>query len=103
MVLQISVQSRGSTAVMLLAGDLDSKTQADFKKKAEELLGNSGVSQVTLDFSKLQSIEPSSSGMIMFLSHTAKSRNKAISISNPNPGVLQFLHRANLGKIVPIN
>lgn len=102
MTVQISIQSRGAATVMQVAGVLNSATQAQFKQKAEEVLGQPGVSQLTFDFSRLQSIEPSSSGMIMFLNHTAKSKNKTLSITNPTPAVLQFLQKANIGKIVPI-
>jgi anti-anti-sigma factor len=103
MSIEISIRATPPNAVMSVSGVLDSKTQSVFKQKSEEVLNQSALSKITLDFSRLQSLDASVSGMIMFFNHAAKSKNKTLAIANANPTVLQFLQKANLNKVMPIN
>ncbi len=103
MSIDISIRATPPNAVMSVAGILDSKTQGAFKQKSEEILAQANLSKITLDFARLQSLDASVSGMIMFFNHAAKAKNKTIAIANANPAVLSFLHKANIGKVMPIN
>jgi anti-anti-sigma factor len=103
MPIDVSVQANGPTATVAVKGALDSSSQATFKQQLEPVLGDSSVSEIKLDFSGLQSIESSSSGMLMFLNHSAKAKNKTVGIANANPDVLAQLHKANLGKVMTIH
>jgi anti-anti-sigma factor len=102
MAINVSVQASGSQASVHLRGVLDSMSQAVLKQQLEPVLSNGSVSQIRLDFGGVQSMEAASAGMLMMLSHTAKARNKAIGIVNANAAVLALMHKANLGKVIPI-
>jgi len=102
MSITVSVQASGQQASVLLRGVLDSMSQSMLKQQIEPVLANSAVTQIRLDFGGVQSMEAASAGMLMMLSHTAKSRNKALGIVNANPTVLAMMHKANLGKVIPI-
>lgn len=102
MSISVSVQASGPQASVMLRGVLDSMSQAALKQQLEPVLSNAAISQIRLDFGGVQSMEAASAGMLMMLSHTAKSRNKAIGICNANAGVLALMHKANLGKVIPI-
>ena len=102
MSISVSVQANGPQASVLLRGVLDSLSQAMLKQQLEPVLSNGGVSQIRLDFGGVQSMEAASAGMLMMLSHTAKSRNKTLGIVNANPTVLALMHKANLGKVIAI-
>ncbi|CAL75165.1 putative anti-sigma-factor antagonist family [Bradyrhizobium sp. ORS 278] len=102
MSITLSVQSAGNVATVVVRGALTSDTQTAFKQQVEPVLSNPSVSKIKLDFSGLQSIEAASSGMLMFLSATAKSKNKSLGVSNANQQVLAVMHKANLGKVLEI-
>jgi anti-anti-sigma factor len=102
MSITVSIQASGAQTSVMLRGVLDSMSQATLKQQLEPVLSNGGVSQIRLDFSGVQSMEAASAGMLMMLSHTAKSRNKAIGIVNANAAVLALMHKANLGKVITI-
>jgi len=102
MSITVSVQSSGPQASVMLRGVLDSMSQATLKQQLEPVLANGAVSQIRLDFAGVQSMEAASAGMLMMLSHTAKSRNKTLGICNATPPVLALMHKANLGKVIPI-
>ena len=102
MSINVSVQSNGAQASVLLRGTLDSMSQVTLKQQLEPVMANGAVSQIRLDFGGVQSMEAASAGMLMMLSHTAKSRNKALGIVNANPAVLALMHKANLGKVISI-
>jgi anti-anti-sigma factor len=102
MSITVSVQANGPQASVMLRGVLDSMSQATLKQQIEPVLANGAVTQIRLDFGGVQSMEAASAGMLMMLSHTAKSRNKALGIVNAQPGVLALMQKANLGKVIPI-
>jgi anti-anti-sigma factor len=102
MSISVSVQSNGPQASVILRGVLDSMSQAALKQQLEPVLSNGAISQIRLDFGGVQSMEAASAGMLMMLSHSAKSKNKAIGICNANATVLSLMHKANLGKVIPI-
>jgi anti-anti-sigma factor len=102
MSITVSVQATGSQASVQVKGVLDSMSQAAFKQQLEPVLANGAVNQIRLDFAGLQSMEAASAGMLMMLSHTAKSKNKGIGIVNANQAVLALMHKANLGKVISI-
>lgn len=102
MSITVSVQSSGPQASVMLRGVLDSMSQATLKQQLEPVLANGAVSQIRLDFGGVQSMEAASAGMLMMLSHTAKARNKTLGICNCTPPVLALMHKANLGKVIPI-
>lgn len=102
MSISVSIQATPPQASVVLRGTLDSMSQAAFKQQIEPVLANGAISQIRLDFSGVQSMEAASAGMLMMLSHTAKSRNKAIGIVNANASVLSLMHKANLGKVISI-
>lgn len=102
MSINISVQASGAQASVILRGALDSMSQATLKQHLEPVLANGAISQIRLDFSGVQSMETASAGMLMMLSHTAKARSKSLGICNANPTVLALMHKANLGKVIPI-
>ncbi|MBK1659283.1 STAS domain-containing protein [Paracraurococcus ruber] len=102
MSINVSVQANGPLASVTLRGTLDSMSQSMLKQQLEPVLANAAVNQIRLDFSGVQSMEAASAGMLMMLSHTAKSRNKAVGIVNANPSVLALMHKANLGKVLTI-
>jgi anti-anti-sigma factor len=85
-----------------LRGVLDSMSQATLKQQIEPVLANGAISQIKLDFGGVQIMEAASAGMPMMLSHTAKAKNKALGIVNANATVLALMHKANLGKVIPI-
>ncbi|NKC33763.1 STAS domain-containing protein [Falsiroseomonas selenitidurans] len=102
MSINVSIQAQGAQASVTLRGVLDSMSQATLKQQLEPVLANAGVTQIRLDFSGVQSMEAASAGMLMMLTHTAKSRNKTVGIVNANPAVLSLMHKANLGKVIQI-
>jgi len=102
MSITVSIQASGPQASVLLRGTLDSMSQATLKQQLEPVLANGAISQVRLDFSGVQSMEAASAGMLMMLSHTAKARSKTLGIVNANAAVLALMHKANLGKVIPI-
>ncbi|SFK70931.1 MULTISPECIES: STAS domain-containing protein [Falsiroseomonas] len=102
MSINVSVQASGSQASVTLRGVLDSMSQATLKQQLEPVLANGAVTQIRLDFAGVQSMEAASAGMLMMLSHTAKSKNKSVGIVNANPAVLSLMHKANLGKVLQI-
>lgn len=102
MSITVSVQSSGPQASVMLRGVLDSMSQATLKQQLEPVLANGAVNAIRLDFGGVQSMEAASAGMLMMLSHTAKSRNKTLGICNVPAPVLALMHKANLGKVIPI-
>ncbi|GEM_PF-2353319 len=102
MSITVSVQANGPQASVQLRGVLDSMSQATLKAQLEPVMSNGAVTNIRLDFGGVQSMEAASAGMLMMLSHTAKSRNKAFGIVNANPTVLALMHKANLGKVISI-
>jgi anti-anti-sigma factor len=102
MSVSLSIQANGPMAVVMVRGALTSQSQAVFKQQVEPILGNPAVSKIKLDFSGLQSLEAASSGMLMFFSHAAKSKNKSVGIANASASVLAVMHKANLGKVLEI-
>ncbi len=98
----LSITANGPTAVVAVRGALTSQSQGTFKQQVEPVLSNPNFSKIRLDFAGLQSIEAASSGMLMFFSHTAKSKNKTVGVANANQGVLAVMHKANLGKVLEI-
>lgn len=102
MSINVSIQTTGTQASVTLRGVLDSISQATLKQHLEPVLANASVTQIRLDFSGVQSMEAASAGMLMMLTHTAKSRNKTVGIVNASPGVLSLMSKVNLGKIVQI-
>jgi anti-anti-sigma factor len=102
MSINVSVQANGPQASVTVRGVLDSITQATLKQQLEPVLANAGVTQIRLDFAGVQSMEAASAGMLMMLSHTAKSRNKTVGIFNASPAVLALMSKVNLGKIIQI-
>ena len=102
MSVSLSIQANGPLAVVTVRGALTSQSQGTFKQQVEPVLGNPGVSKIKLDFAGLQSIEAASSGMLMFFSHSAKSKNKTVGVANANQSVLAVMHKANLGKVLEI-
>lgn len=102
MSINISVQANGQNASVVLRGALDSMTQSVLKQQMEAVLTNGTITTIKLDFGGVQSMEAASAGMLMMLSHTAKSKNKALGIINANAAVLSMMHKANLGKVISI-
>lgn len=103
MSLSVNIRPAPPIAVAALQGILNSTSQQALKQELEPVLGNGQFNTIQLDFSNVQSIEPASSGMLMMLSHTAKAKNKTISVSNANGAVLATMHKANLGKVLQIS
>jgi len=102
MSISVSVQASGPQASVMLRGVLDSMSQSALKQQLEPVFSNPSVNAVRLDFAGVQSMEAASAGMLMMLSHTAKSKNKTLGIVNANGAVLAMMHKANLGKVISI-
>ena len=102
MSVSLSIQANGALAIVSVRGALTSQSQGTFKQQLEPVLANPSISKIKLDFSGLQSLEAASSGMLMFFSHAAKSKNKAVGVANSNSSVLAVMHKANLGKVLDI-
>jgi len=102
MSVNLSIQANGALAIVIVRGSLTSQSQAVFKQQIEPVLVNPSISKIKLDFAGLQSIEAASSGMLMFLSHAAKAKNKSLGVVNSNQAVLAVMQKANLGKVLDI-
>lgn len=86
----------------MLRGDLTGASQSDLKQKMQAVLADGSIRAIKLDFSGVTSIESTSTGTLMLLSHTAKAKSKTLGIVNASPQVLSAMNKANLGKIIPI-
>ena len=81
---------------------LTAKARRRSSSRSNRSSATPSISKIKLDFSSLQSLEAASSGMLMFLSHSAKSKNKTLGVANANQQVLAVMHKANLGKVLQI-
>lgn len=98
---EITLSANDLAAILATKGTLDSKVSTVFKSKSDEAL-KLERKEINIDFRGLASLDASAAGMLMFFNYAAKSKGKAIAISNASPAVLQVLNRANLGKMLTI-
>lgn len=90
-------------AVISLEGRFDFNRHREFRGVCDQALGESGVREVEVDFSKVEYIDSSALGMLLMLRDNARLANKTVRLANCRGSVRQILDIANFAKLFPIN
>ena len=101
--MQTTVLMDADKAIVKLVGRFDFNTHRDFRSAYEQLLADTGICSVTVDFSSVDYLDSSALGMLLMLRDRLSSANKEVMLSGVRGNVKQVLDIANFNKLFQIS
>lgn len=92
----------GSTARLSLEGRFDFHSHRDFRGAYENALAQAGVSDIVIDFGRVDYLDSSALGMLLLLREKAEAAGRKVRLANLSGSVKQVLEIANFGKLFAI-
>ena len=101
--MDINVQVSRDTARLNLSGRFDFTAHREFRRHAEELTKQAGVTQVEVDLGGVSYLDSSALGMLLLLKETAQRTNQSVALINCHGTVRQVLEVANFDKLFKLS
>lgn len=96
------IDREGRNARLRLAGRFDISTHAVFRNAYVDVLHESGIDKLIVDFSDVSYIDSSALGMLLLLRERMTAAEKVIELVNCQPSVRQVFAIANFNKLFTI-
>lgn len=100
--MQITVDTVGNTTTIHLDGRFNFDSHREFRGAYDPQLGNSAVSNLEIDLSKVEYLDSSALGMLLMLRERAQASNKKLVLRKPSASVAQILDIANFSRLFEI-
>lgn len=101
--MEASVSRDGSQAIIKLSGRFDFNTHREFRSAYENVVTDSGVREVQVDFGGVDYLDSSALGMLLMLRDKASGTGKEVGLVGVRGNVKQVLDIANFGKLFKIS
>ena len=101
--MQTNVLKEAGNAVVKLAGRFDFNTHRDFRSAYEQLIGDTEIRSVTVDFSGVDYLDSSALGMLLMLRDKLGGAGKEVALTGVRGNVKQVLDIANFSKLFNIS
>ena len=96
------VKLRGPVGSVFLVGQFDFNAHKAFRLACQELLDNSGVTDIEIDFDQVPYLDSSALGMLLLLKERASHAGKSLALVNCKETVRQVLEIACFNKLFTI-
>ncbi|WP_174875272.1 STAS domain-containing protein [Vogesella oryzae] len=96
------VRIEGKSGSIVLVGQFDFNVHKDFRAASQELLENSAISHIEVDFEQVPYLDSSALGMLLLLKERAGAAGKDLALVNCRDTVRQVLEIACFTKLFTI-
>ena len=96
------VRVDGKVGKMMLIGSFDFNLHREFRQASQELLDNSEVQEIEIDFDQVPFLDSSALGMLLLLKERAAGLKKTMTLINCREAVMQVFHIASFNKMFTI-
>jgi anti-sigma B factor antagonist len=93
----------GESAVLRLSGDVDALTQAEYRRRADEILAASAPKRLVIDMSEVATIDSSGLGLLVHLESVTRENDVAMVLAHVPPRADALLKRAGLDRVFHID
>lgn len=90
-------------AILRLTGDVDALTQAEYRRRADELLATTGADRLVVDMADVVTIDSSGLGLLVHLQATTRENNIAMVLTHVPPRAGALLKRTGLDRVFEID
>lgn len=97
--MQIAIEKKGDVSRFILSGRFDFSSHREFRNACEEVLQAEDVSEIEVDFSRVEYLDSSALGMLLLLREKANNVNMRVTLANCKGIVRQVLEVANFQKL----
>lgn len=97
-----STNGEDEALVLRLTGDVDALTQAQFRRRADELLAHHAGRRLVVDMTDLVSIDSSGLGLLVHLQSTTRDQGLAMVLTSVPPRAQALLKRTGLDRVFRI-
>lgn len=101
--MQIAVEKKGDVSRFILSGRFDFNSHREFRNACDGVLQAEDISEIEVDFSRVDYLDSSALGMLLLLREKANNVNKKVSLANCKGIVQQVLEVANFQKLFALH
>jgi anti-sigma B factor antagonist len=91
------------SATLRLSGDVDALTQAEYRRRAEEMLAESPPERLVVDMSDVATIDSSGLGLLVHLQSVTRDNDVMMVLANVPPRADALLKRTGLDRVFQID
>ncbi len=89
----------GDTNIISLPDKFDFSFHKEFTKEYDDSIVNTDISEIVLDFSRVNYLDSSALGMMVLLYRKAQACNKKVAVKNVSGKTAEILKMANFQKL----